>query len=69
MKLVKLADLHCGDVFLTKTSKLMVVDYRETDGKIMCRRYSDRYYAELLNANMQVYHMDDMKAPFKSLFN
>lgn len=69
MKLVKLADLRHGDVFLTKTSKLMVVDYKETDGKRVCRRYSDKYYAELLNANMEVYYMDDMKAPFKPLFN
>jgi hypothetical protein len=62
MKLVKLADLRHGDVFLTKTSKLMVVDFKTTDGKTVCRRYSDEHYAELLNTNTLVYHTDDMKA-------
>ena len=62
MKLVKLADLRHGDVFLTKTSKLLMVDFKDGDGKTVCRRYSDKYYTELLNTNMLVYHMDDMKA-------
>lgn len=58
---VKLSELNRGDVFLTKDSKLYVFDYKETDGTIMCRRFTDKYYSVLLRANLSVYKMDSLK--------
>ena len=60
MKLVKLADLRNGDVFLTKTSKLLVFVFREPDGTVCARRYSDQYYLETLKDSTLVYLMEEL---------
>lgn len=60
MKLVKLADLRHGDVFLTKTSKLLVFEWHEPDGMVIAHRYSDKYYLETLKESMFVYLMEEL---------
>ena len=60
MKLVKLADLRNGDVFLTKTSKLLVFEWRDADGIVCARRYSDQYYLETLKDSTLVYLMEEL---------
>ena len=60
MKLVKLSDLRHGDIFLTKTSKLLIFDWRDADGIICARRYSDQYYLETLKGSTLVYLMEEL---------
>jgi hypothetical protein len=57
MKLVKISDLRPGDIFLTKTSKLLVFGWKETDGTIIAYRFSDKYYTEVLKDTAMVYRM------------
>lgn len=61
MTLVELRDLKHGDVFLTKTSKLLVFDYIETDGTIIARRVSDRYYSEVFKHYTEVYKVTGLR--------
>lgn len=60
MKLVKLADLRHGDVFLTKSSKLLVFKWREPDGTVYAYRYSDHHYLEALKESTLVYLMEKL---------
>ena len=60
MTLVKLSELKHGDVFLTKTSKLLVFDYIETDGTIIARRVSDRYHSEVFRHYTEVYKVSSI---------
>lgn len=60
MKLVKISDLCAGDVFLTKTSKLLVFGWREMDGTIVAYRFADKYYTEVLKDTAMVYRMDNI---------
>lgn len=46
-----LSQLKVGELFLTTTSELYVVDYHETDGKVLVRRYADKYYCKLLKGS------------------
>ena len=60
MTLVELATLKNGDVFLTKTSKLLVFDYVEADGTIITHRLSDRYYTEVFRHYTEVYKVSSV---------
>lgn len=60
MTLVELRDLKHGDVFLTKTSKLLVFDYIETDGTIITHRLSDKYYTEVFKHYTEVYKVSSV---------
>lgn len=60
MKLVKLADLHHGDVFLTKSSKLYIFDWRDDDKTVIARRYADKYHLDCLSASSLVYLMEEL---------
>ena len=60
MKLVKISDLRPGDVFLTKTSKLLVFGWNDMDGTIVAYRFSDKYYTEVLKDTAMVYQMDNI---------
>lgn len=59
MKLVKITDLRPGDIFLTKTSKLLVYGFRDRSD-VVAYRYSDRYYCETLKATAMVYKMENL---------
>ena len=60
MILAELLDLRHGDVFLTKTSKLLVFDWRDPDGTVYARRYSDHHYLETLKGSTLVYLMEEL---------
>ena len=60
MELVKLADLRPGDVFLTKTSKLYIFDWRDSDKTVIARRYADKHYLDCLSASTLVYLMKEL---------
>lgn len=60
MKLVKLADLRHGDVFLTKSSKLYIFGWPENDGTIIACRYANKLFLDTLNANTSVYLMENL---------
>ena len=59
MTLVKLSTLRPGTVFLTKSSKLLVYQFRDGD-QVVAIRYSDEYYTELVKTDAMVYVMDNL---------
>ncbi len=59
MTLVKLSTLRPGTAFLTKTSKLLVYQFRDGD-EVIVSRYSDEYYYETLKGSTMVYVMDNL---------
>jgi hypothetical protein len=58
--LIKISELKSGDVFLTKTSKLLVFGWRATDDTIVAYRYADEYYTEVLKNTAMVYMMENL---------
>lgn len=61
MKLVKISELFPGDIFLTKTSKLLVFGWREIDNTVIAFRYADKYYTEVLKDTSEVYLMKNFQ--------
>ncbi len=59
MTLVKLSTLRPGTAFLTKSSKLLIYQFRDGD-QVVASRYSDEYYTELIKADAMVYVMDNL---------
>lgn len=55
MKKAILKDLQAGEVFITKQSKIMRVEWHETDGTTICSRYVDGRYFELIKSTTEVY--------------
>lgn len=61
MKLINISDLKPFDVFLTKTSKLLVFGWRERkEGVVIAYRYANRYYTEDIKDTEQVYLMGNL---------
>ena len=55
MKKTILKDLKTGSVFITKASKIMRVEWHETDGTTICSRYVDERYLEPIKSTAEVY--------------
>lgn len=55
MKKAILKDLQAGEVFITKQSKIMRVEWHETDGTTICSRYVDERYLEPIKSTTEVY--------------
>lgn len=50
-----LKDLSVGAVFITKQSKIMRLEWHETDGTSICSRYVDERYLEPIKSTAEVY--------------
>jgi hypothetical protein len=50
-----LKDLQTGAVFITKQSKIMRLEWHETDGTSICSRYVDERYLEPIKSATEVY--------------
>lgn len=55
MKTAILKDLKTGSVFITKASKILRVEWHETDGTSICSRYIEERYFELIKSATEVY--------------
>jgi hypothetical protein len=55
MKKKVLKDLNAGAVFITKQSKIMRLEWHETDGTSICSRYVDERYLEPIKSTTEVY--------------
>lgn len=55
MKKKVLKDLSAGTVFITKQSKIMRLEWHETDGTSICSRYVDERYLEPIKSTAEVY--------------
>jgi hypothetical protein len=58
VKKVILKDLQTGSVFITKASKIMRVEWHETDGTTICTRLVDKYYYEPIKSSAEVFLME-----------
>lgn len=55
MKKAILKDLLAGSVFITKASKIMRVEWHETDGTTICSRLVDENYYEPIKSSAEVF--------------
>lgn len=58
MKKAILKDLQAGEVFITKQSKIMRVEWHETDGTTICTRLTDKYHYETIKSSAEVFLME-----------
>jgi hypothetical protein len=58
MKKAILKDLQTGSVFITKQSKILRVEWHESDGTTICTRLVDKYHCETIKSSAEVFLME-----------